>query len=250
MKDVITRRGVQFYCSVILGGLALCGLSLIVFVISIDEHSWSLTAVGVAYLLCAYYIISRYYRNAPIVSIGYAGFTCKGKLYSWADVSTIKLTGNQPFNMFGGKAMEGTRVELKDGSEIILLDSMYSNLGAVRQAIVEVVPELAGIAGEVRSSRVALHTRRSSSIPVSDTSIAQGADGIYYVKGNSILNMYGIFALIFVIGSILAAIGINEVPAKFVCLLFGFGLLWGFSRFINYIGIANEFIVVRNVYRP
>lgn len=247
-EEVVTRRGAMFYFSIGIAIVFLGGMAALLFAIGIDEGSWGMPLGGCLILLVTWYLVRGYYRNAPKVRVSYIGITWRGHTYMWDEVNSIALTGSQPMRMLGGKDMEGTAIVLNNGEKIILLDGMYSNLGAVRQLIAQAAPGKVNKPWEARGSQSARPAVRDSA--VMPASVVPESGGVQFVRGNSIMNMPGVFAWIFVIGAVIGSVVANNAGLTVFLMLFalGFGAL--FTMFINYFGVSGDSVIVRNVYRP
>lgn len=248
--EVVTRRSVGFYFSIVFSVLAFGGMAALLFALAADDGSWGPIVGGILILLVAYYYVVRYYRITPVVRVSQGGVTYKGHYYPWQEVSSVQLTGSQPMQIFGGKPTEGTKIVLKNGEIVILLMNLYSNLADVRRMLQQAMPTDTDLVIKDSLSIRPDTIREASTTTAPVTPPHWDIEDVCYVRGNSVLNMYGIFTLVFVLGSLAAAIFFAGSAGAVVFLLLGLGLGALFSMFTNYFGVSRQHILVRNVYRP
>lgn len=249
-EEVTTRRSAGFYFAIVFSVLAFGGMAGLMISFGVDDRSWGAIVGAALILLVAYYYVTRYYRITPIVRVSQGGVTYKGQYYPWQEVSSVQLTGSQPMEIFGGKPTEGTKIVLKSGEKVILLMNLYSNLADVRRMLQQAMPTDTDLV--IKDSLSA----RPDTFSVISTPTVQFSsphwdiEDVRYVRGNSVLNMYGIFTLVFVLGSLAGAIFFWGSVGAFILLLFGCGFGALFSMFTNYFGVSRQHILVCNVYRP
>jgi hypothetical protein len=246
--EVVTRHSISFYMAIIFSFLAFGAIAGALLWLGFRDRSWGFGISGLLILPVIYYYVTRYYRIAPNVTVSQGGISCKGQFYSWQDVSSVQLTGSQPMKIFGGKEMEGTRVELKNGQEIILLMGMYTNLAEVRRFISNVKEEgrELNVTGRIDPSSTAAGVKRQEVNSPTQWDI----DDIQYVRGNSVLNTNGLMTCFFLVIPVLVTlvVGFTGPVILFWVMFPSFGAL--LSMFINYFGVSGQQLIVRNAFRP
>lgn len=246
-EEVITRRGVSFYMCIVLCLVVFGGFAALMFALAEHEGSWGPNAFGIVALLLGCYCVVAYYRVTPIVRMSSDGITYKGRVYSWQDVSSVALTGSQPMRAIGGRPMEGTKISLSSGEEIILLMPLYSNLASVRRFLVDTQFLDRDVFGENKDE---IMVYAQESVPRHETVIQASNTTVHWVRGNSMLNGFGLLTCMFVIVAVTGLIFGKDTRSVLWVLILSFGAGTAFTSFINYFGVSGSELIVRNIYRP
>ncbi len=253
-EEVVTSRSAMFYFSIIIGFVFLGAMGTGLIFMAVDEKSIFMALFGIAIYLVTYYLISRYYRNAPVVRVSQAGISFNKKSYVWDEVQTIVLTGSQPFNIVGGNDMEGAKIELTDGETRYLLDGLYSNLRQIRSFIQLNFPDK--VTASVQQEETAPTAVQAELTPLPIMRAYTAPTGsMQYVKGNpyttfSAILMWAMLGC-FVGGSAYFA----EDTIEFVSMLLVFfipmaGLYLIITMRLNHFGVSDQYLLVKNVYQP
>jgi hypothetical protein len=226
----LTIIGVTFFF------LALAAVWVTVFIVD-KRHAYILLVLAGAAPIASFFVVSRYYKLTPIITIDDKTISFNTATFSLADIQKIDLTGKQNFPLWGKFLMEAATLYFRDGKTRFIYDDMYENSGALKLYLKQVVID--------KEEYVAPDVNE---IKVSEP------DNEYFdtYKGNPVLSSNGIsmWCLLAVFIGGLFIIG-NKIPIGFAIFFITIALVlfFHFSRLMYYFKVSARFIVVKNHYR-
>ena len=253
-QEASSGRSAIFYFSIIFGVIFLGGMGLGLVAVALDEKNIWVALGALAILALTYYLISQYYRCAPLIHCTQTGISFNKKIYSWNDVQTVELTGSQPVNVFGARAMEGAKIEFADGETRYMHDAMYHKLSKIRLFINKTIPgKIAAI--EQETSQVPTTALTVPTVATVSYDATGNSETEEYVKGKPYTNFWAIFMwviVVFLVGIAPFLIS-DDDDAYGLMILFAFlslGVIFLFTIHFNYFGLSGQYFIVKNVYRP
>lgn len=233
------RHPLKFYLTLLFAFLVFAGVGFVLFLISFDNQKDSTAPkafsilVGTVFILVAIYTVIKYFRNAPIIIANKEQISFGKSIFYWKDISTINLSGKQPFRYFFPHPLEGCKLVFNDGKVKYIFDSLYSNSAELKSFI----------QGEVIHKKVPIRPI----LKVEDDEV--DGETFDYFKGNQFLSMRGIM-LWGILGFFAYLFLFNDAPLSFmVSLVLGcYSLFWFFfnSYLMHYVGLSDKFLSIKN----
>jgi hypothetical protein len=192
-------------------------------------------------LLLGIYSFITMYKLAPIIIIDASSirfkYTNKEEIYNIKDIDIIGYTGKRPYKYIITHGMEGVAIQFKDGTIKYIYDDLYSNTSEMKLYLQQLVDGITynGIA----------------------ESAITDIGNVKYYKGVSILSMRGIAALFFFLLFIVTLFNDKIINGNIKDVSFGIvfaipfaGMFMLFSYMLNYIGVSDNYLIIRNHHLP
>ena len=243
MPTITTRRDfLRFYVlmlffflfCVVLGGFIMY---MAFYLPPKDGHKSSsdyiLLPLGALLVFMGFYTVYSFFKKSPIITVNNNSIWFNKDEYNWADIKDIILTGKQPFWSAFDAPMEGAKFTCRDGTELYMFDYMYTNSGAVKSFIQQVIID------------------KSSYATVPDNAMNDaGAEDFETFKGPQLLSFYGIMCWL-LIGFLVFMMAITPIhkvsPTAFIvmgCFLLFWLTLSGWL--MHYFKVSQNFLVIKD----
>ncbi len=245
MKQITSKRHlIHFYAAILFAVLLSGGCGILFLLGYIDDYQNQiaktkdqlLAIISCFLLFLAIYTIPRIYKNAPVITLDAEKISFKsfGKVdtYYLKEISSLELTGKQPFPYLYNFPLEGAQLLFHDGKVKFIFDSMYANSSLIKLHLQEVV----------------LGKKIQVNALLSTDSIILADELFTYFKGNQFTSFRGIF--LWGLTGALVSIPLTQPtasPTGYLILaaitLFLFLLL---SWFMHYFGVSENYLVIKN----
>ena len=146
------RHPVTFYLTVFIGALLFLVLGIILLPSDINPYNTALqspkgTLIIVSSLLFlnAFYLIFRYYKNAPNIIVDTYTISFNKQIFKLEELVGIELTGKQPFPYIINHSMEGAAFYFKNKQVKYMYNDIYSNSSEIKSFIKQIVIDKKGI---------------------------------------------------------------------------------------------------------
>jgi hypothetical protein len=148
MRTICSKKHkYKFYLSIALGAVFFLALGTGMSVIFFKEFSkgpvedklYSLLMVSSGMFLMAFFIIYKYYKNAPGICVDEKSIKIGKQTFSWQDLKEIELTGKQNFPFIIHFPMEATAIHFKNGITKLIFDDMYENSSEIKAFLKQVL---------------------------------------------------------------------------------------------------------------
>lgn len=243
MSTIISKRHLlKFYLAIIIISLILIAFGAIFLYFYIKAALSGdlplkenlLPILSFFCLFFAVYTVYRYFKNAPIISLGKDDIKFNNKSFLLADLDNMELTGKQIFKYAFGYPMEAATLHFKNGVTKYIFDDLYSNAWEIKSILKQVVME--------KKEFPIFH-----SSPLDMNSVENDVYQTY--KGNQFPSLRGI--LLWGLIGVFAYVTFKEerpIPAGMILFLFGFYVFWFFaiSNQMRYFQVSDNYLLIRN----
>jgi hypothetical protein len=181
-------------------------------------------------LIGACYTIYKYFKKAPAIEVDNRSIAFEGSIYFWKDIEKIELTGKQPFLFLTNR--EGVLLKFKGQKERVFLDALYGNSYQIKQFI---------------QSEIIDKVDYDPKKIIEANPLEIENDQFIKYKGLQFFNFRAIFLFGILIGLVYASIlKIHSVGLLIFFVILGTLVFFGFSWFLYYFELSDQYFLVRN----
>lgn len=198
-------------------------------------ENWLRFLFGLGLITYALYQAFTYFKKTPLVTIKNDAITFgDSESFLIKDITDITFSTKIPFSSTYRNEMEGMIIEFKNGTEKVLYDDLYENLWEIKSFLYQVV--------EQQQAYQAFEVNQYESIDLASTE-TKVFNGNKFIGSREII--LGIFLAYF--GYSIYSMTNNPYSPVIIYILFFLiaGILY-FSWIMNYIIIANDFLIIKN----
>lgn len=198
-------------------------------------ENWLRFLFGLGLITYALYQAFTYFKKTPSVTIKNDAITFgDSESFLIKDITDITFSTKIPFSSTYRNEMEGMIIEFKNGTEKVLYDDLYENLWEIKSFLYQVV--------EQQQAYQAFEVNQYESIDLTSTE-TKVFNGNKFIGSREII--LGIFLAYF--GYSIYSMTNNPYSPVIIYILFFLiaGILY-FSWMMNYIIIANDFLIIKN----
>lgn len=232
------RHPFNFYGALLFGFLFLATLGSFVIYIAFLEEAlsaqiiMSISGVLICFLAC--YMVYAYWKNTPTITVDTQYLNVGSQTYSLDRIQKVVLTGKMPFRFIINLPMEGTLIQLKDGTDLVFCDGMYSNSWEVKSFLQHVVLRK----NELNNFQLKKISRKE--LRFIKTEVFKG-NQFLSLRGVLLWGIIGLFTYAFIIKSPNLKLGGQ-------LLLSGLILFWVVIHawMMHYFEISTNYVLVRN----
>ncbi|MGV3459509.1 MAG: hypothetical protein ACO1N9_03525 [Flavobacterium sp.] len=189
------------------------------------KRIWPL--LSIALLFMGPYTIYCYYRNSPIIKSTLRSISFNKTTFSLEEILEVEYTSKQIFKYLTPFYMEAMKITFKNSSEKIVFDDMYSNSHELKNFL---------------DSQI----NKKPFIKIKNINYDVSREHLYIYKGNFLLTMRGIFAVL-VIGCFIGiTIKIPSILGSVILGIFTLIFIFLFASQVNYFGVNETFFTVKN----
>jgi hypothetical protein len=185
-------------------------------------------------LFMAFYIVFRYIKNAPMISVDKTKIEFNDETFYWDNLDKIELTGKKSFKFIFNVPMEGSMLQFKDGTLKYFFDDMYSNTWQIKSFIQQI------IINKQQNPEIPTYKVDKEEISNEDFENFKG-NQFTSLRGITFWGMLGFFLLLISTG--------NNTPTTGFLIFFGtIGMiLFLFNSYLmHYFSLSDRYFVIRN----
>ncbi len=245
-------RGIRFYGSLFLLTLVCVGLASIIIFVALSQEpiDYEMICFAPLFLLILVYAIVRYAINTPIIRLNDEGIMYARQRHGWGEVTSVDYIGQKRFPMFGGGSPLGAMtLYFENGTELCIFDTMYHNGNEIRQYVASRVHQKQQtplVVDEPNAPPKNIpNTKKGKPEFQVDLSDAKCQNTTFY-KGSLFLCIPGIMSWGIVTVVLLILYGVALTPFVLVFLLLFCLLFILLSYTLNYFGVSQDYLVVKN----
>lgn len=202
------------------------------------NKTYILSAMGVLFVVFAFYTIYQYFKNTPEIIIEKNKIFFNKETFKVDDIHFINLTCKVPFRYIINYPVEGFYIEFKNGKEKFIYNEMYSNIWEIKDYLKQVVVD-----------KTEYKPIKRQEIEPNQVRNEQFA----YYNNNQLLSFRGImlFGLFVPI-----TYGLLFVPKNISITMIIFWLLFSVFWYIfngwlmNYYGLSRNHFTIKNFFLP
>ncbi len=246
MNPVTLRRHpLKFYFVIFFMAIFCCSLGGLILWVGVrsgergESGYLTMVAFALVFILLGIFTVFKYFSNTPVVRADQYQVTFNDtEAYQWQDLSSVELSGKQPFKYLLTFQMEGMILRFRSGNEKYLYDDLYANTGEMKSFIQQVVVD--------KQAAFTYHKENANTgeLPA-ETFVSFKGNQFTSLRGLTIWGMYAVIAIMLI--SRPHYFDNINIP-KFVLVFGAFCVAWFFflSLLLNYFLVSEHYLVVKN----
>jgi len=227
-----------FFVSVFIGGI----ISLLYFRV-VDVYESGRSEIGIiVILLISLLLFYNTSKWANKITVDKQTISIKGlfkrRIINYSEVASINILALESLHWFIGMDTVATKLDLENGSKIVIADAFYKNVGEIKKAICENFEEKIEPFRQPKS-------RITSKGTVLEKDFGKFAGNPYTSFNGLVIFGWAVFILIS-----LLVMKRPLVPMHLFILFPCVFVYWGFANQLNYFLVSNQRLIVRNHFLP
>ena len=201
----------------------------------LEGKNWIRFLFGLGLIIYSLYQAFTYFKKTPSVTIKNDGITFgDNESFLIKDITDITFSTKIPFSKTYRNDLEGMIIQFENGTEKVLYDDLYENLWEIKSFLYQVVEQQQAYQG--------FEVNQYESIDLTSTE-TKVFDGNQFTSSRGIILWFFVAYFVY---SIYSMTNNYYSPTIIYILLFLIAGILFFSWMMNYIIIANDYLVIKN----